>query len=291
MTRSKHRLNVQGLSRADKKLMECMVPFPGYVFVSIDLSSGEPTVTGEFSKDINYLYATVTGVGKAPFYKNGVLMIDDIYLMVASVSPLGAELIRKTFDTVKFEGRTFAEQWLIDPEVVKKHLKATRTFHKLMCLAIAYGVGPQKLVTIAYEKGFLLDLKTARQFRKAYWELFSGVRKFADRLALEIETKGYFVNPFGYRLTPDTRKAYNYMCQSTVSGIMHIFGMKLFGVCPWAEFVVCVHDEIIAAVPEYRVDEFKQLKELATDSLNEDIGWETPVRTGFVVGKNLYEAK
>lgn len=290
MTR-KFKLNAQGLARRSPEIMSTLVAPPGHTFVSIDLSSGEPTITGEFSQDPNYLYATLTGVGKRPEYRNGVLMIDDIYLMAASVSPLAQDIVASAFHYAKFEGRSFADQWMVDPEVVKKHLKDTRTVHKILALGLGYGMGPQKMVTSMYEKGFLLDFKTAKAFKKVYWELFSGVRKFADQLSLEMEAKGQIVNPFGYRLTCDPRKAYNYFCQSSVSGVMHVYGAKLFSAAPWAKFVVLIHDEFICLVETDRVEEFRKIRQLACDSLNSDLNWSVPIRVGYAIGSNLYEAK
>ena len=285
------KLNVQGLARRDKGLMSSLLPPPGYVFVSIDLSSGEPTVTGEFSKDKNYLYATVDGVGQPPEYRNGILMLDDIYLMTASVSPLARQEVWDKFHKASFDGKSFAEMWVSDSDRVRSEFKHTRTMHKRLCLGLGYGMGPQKMVTSMYETGYSLDFKTAKQFQKVYWELFSGVRRFADKLSLEMESQGQIINPFGYRLTCAPNKAYNYFCQSSVSGIMHVFGAKLFSAAPWARFVVLIHDEFIVAVPEDRVEEFKKIKDLATDSLNADLGWEVKIRTGFVPGDSLYTAK
>lgn len=285
------KLNIQAISRRDAGLMQTMVPAPGHVFVSIDLSSGEPTVTGEFSKDPNYLYATYHGVGKRPFYKDGVLMIDDIYLMVASVSPLGKEKIYDTFHNHKFDGKSFADQWLEDSEVVKSYLKEVRTLHKILCLGIGYGMQARKMVTSMYEKGYLLDLKTAKQFCKVYWQLFSGVKAFSDTLTLEIERKGYIINPFGYRLTPDPRKAYNYYCQSSVSGVMHLFGALLFSIAPWAKFVVCIHDEFVISVDEGRLEEFRKCTQAATEEMNNQLKWDVKIRTGFCPGRTLFDAK
>jgi DNA polymerase family A len=285
------RLNIQAIARRDEGLMRTLIPPPGKIFVSIDLSSGEPTITGEFSKDPNYLYATFNGVGKIPAYRNGILMIDDIYLMAASVSPLAQQKIRDTFDSKKFDGLSFQEQWMVDSEVVKKYLKHERTIHKILALGLGYGMGPKKMVTSMYEKGYSLDFKTAKQFKKVYWELFSGVRKFSDMLSVEMESKGQIINPFGYRLTCNPRKAYNYFCQSSVSGIMHVYGAKLFALAPWAKFVVCIHDEFLCVLDENRVDEFREARQIACDSLNADLGWEVPIRVGYAPGKNLYEAK
>lgn len=129
------RLNVQGLARRDRRLMECLVPDDGYITVSMDLAAGEPTVTSHFSQDKNYRYACFDGVGKAPFYKDGVLMLSDIYLMTMSVSPLGREKMADAFKNARFDGRTFSEQWLIDDESIKRYFKKDRQLHKMLCIA------------------------------------------------------------------------------------------------------------------------------------------------------------
>lgn len=135
MARDIKKLNPQGLARRDKGLMSSLLPPPGYVFVSIDLSSGEPTVTGEFSKDKNYLYATVDGVGQPPEYRNGILMLDDIYLMTASVSPLARQEVWDKFHKASFDGKSFAEMWISDPDKVRSEFKHTRTMHKILCVS------------------------------------------------------------------------------------------------------------------------------------------------------------
>jgi hypothetical protein len=271
--------------------MRCILPDPEYVTVSMDLAAGEPTVTAHFSGDKNYRYATIDGIGKAPFYDGPVLMIDDIYLMVASVSPLGRDVIWDTYHNYCFGDRTFVEQWLTDPEVVKTHLKKLRQFHKILCLGIGYSMGPRKCCKTAYENGFDLDFPTSKAFHRAYWRLFSGVKRLSDRLAQQVELEGCIVNPFGYRLTPEPRKAFNYFIQSSVSGIMHVFVAKLMATAPYAKFVTVIHDELVAECPVDRLDDFRRAKDVATDSLNEDLGWSVNIRTGFVAGGSWYEAK
>lgn len=285
-----YRLNVQGLARKDKGLMSCILSEPGHKTVSIDLSAGEPTVTAEYSKDPNYLYATFDGVGKAPFWKNGVLMIDDIYLQTASVSPIGRASIEEAWRD-SFDGLSFTQAWLKDPEIIKKHLKKLRDIHKMLALALGYGMGPKKMVKQCYDKGYDLPFKTAQEFYRAYWELYSGIRKFADVLAYRIKKHGYIINPFGYRLTPDPHKGYNYFVQSSVSGIMHVFNWKLFHLAKYAEFRTVIHDEVLADVPNNLLQLFREHKDMATDSLNQDLKWSVKVRTGFAPGNNWFEAK
>ncbi len=286
------RLNVQGLSRRDKGLMSCILPDTNYTVASIDLSAGEPTVTSHFSRDPNYLWATFDGVGKAPEYRNGTLMIDDIYLMTMSVSPLGREKIADAFHNGRFKnGLTFTEAWLLDPEIIKSHFKEERKVHKILALGLGYGMGAEKMCKQMYDNGYTLDLKTAKDFKYAYWNLFSGVKAFSHRLSKIVESKGYIINPFGYRLSPDPHKAFNYYIQSSVSGIMHVYGIKIFAAAPYVKFITCIHDEFLLAVPNDKLEQFRIDKDFATKSLNDDLKWSVEIRTGLVYGNNWYEAK
>lgn len=271
--------------------MSCIKPLPGHSIVSIDLSAGEPTVTAHFSQDKNYRYATFDGVGKEPQYRAGVLMIDDIYLMTRSVSPISKMAAWKEFTEKTYDGLPFPQAWLRDPDLVKRPIKKDRDLHKMLALALGYGMGPKKMVKQCYDKGHEMSYQTARDFYGAYWDLFSGVRAFADQLAARIKRNGFIVNPFGYRLTPPPHKAFNYYIQSSVSGIMHIFNMKLFTIANYAKFITVIHDEVIADVPDDRLDDFRKDAALATKSLNDDLKWTTEIRTGFAIGKNWYEAK
>ena len=261
----------------------------GQTFVSGNCS-GEPTVTSHFSRDKNYLYACFDGVGKAPFWSSGVLMIDDIYLMVASVSTIFKREIQAAWER-RWPAGSFADQWMADAEVVKGFLKTIRQRAKILALGLGYGMGPKKMVKQAYDFGFNLSQSDARAFYKAYWELFSGVRKLSDRLAAQLRRDGYLINPFGYRLTPSDFKAFNYFIQSSVSGIMHVFTAKLMAAAPYAEWVTLIHDELLLDVDTDRVEEFRGAVDLATRSLNDDLGWSVAIRTGFVTGSNWYEAK
>lgn len=285
------RLNPQGLARRDKGLLSTMLAPPGMTLASIDLSAGEPTVTTHYSQDRNYKMACFDMVGKAPYYENGILQIDDIYLQTASVSPIG----KKDVDALwakDWNGKTFSEQWLRDSEVIKKAYKEGRAFHKILCLGLGYGMGAQKMVNSAYEKGYALDIDTAKKFKNVYWDLYKDVRKFVKTCENMIKRDGHIVNEFGYRGTPPDFKAFNFWIQSSVSGIMHVFTKYLMHELPQgSRYYACVHDELIIAVPDDYVKEAFKAKERATILLNDTLEWSVDIRTGWVLGKNWYEAK
>lgn len=299
------KLNIQGLSRKYQPLMECLIPDPGHVFVSVDLSAGEPTIVSHFSKDPNYYAATFGMVGKAPYYNDqGVLMIDDIYLMGMSVSPMGRDKIRDLFNRgwsdkptivhgTEMDYIPFSKQWVLDKDVILKQIKSERAFHKILILGLGYSMGPKHMVESAYKAGYHLSLKDAKAFFKAYWEvLFPGVAVLRDSLEAKFLSQGYLVNPFGYRLYPEpSYKALNYFIQSSVNGIMDVLCAKFFAICPSAQFITLIHDELVMQVPTDQLAEAKEKMALATASLNEDLGWDVKVRTGWVEGNNMFEAK
>ena len=72
---------------------------------------------------------------------------------------------------------------------------------------------------------------------------------------------------------------------------MLLYTNLLFQECPWAEFVTIIHDEIIYQIPEDKVKETQKCSEKTIKELNSVLDWSVPVRIGFAVGSNLYEAK
>lgn len=286
------RFNLLALNRKEPLLMRTMVADPGYTFVSVDLSAGEPTVTAHFSKDPNYYDATFGMVNKAPYWKDGVLKIDDLYLSVMSVSPIGRERLQQVFQE-GINGVQFVEQWQMDAEVVKAYLKKERQIHKILALGLAYGLSsPKSMVEHALKAGYTLTPKEAKAFHDAYWQLFSGVKRLSDRLIVKWRKEGHIVNAFGYRSLPDADyKVLNAFIQSSVSGLMNMLCMKFFAAAPFCKFVGIVHDEVLFQCPDDRLVEARKIMDAAVESVNQELNWSVKVRTGWAPGKNLYEAK
>jgi hypothetical protein len=284
------RLNVQGLARQDKGLMTCIIPDPDTVFISIDMTAGEPSVTTHLTRDKMYYYANFGGIGKVPTYKNGVLLIDDIYLMYASVAPIFAEEVKKAFNE-KYDGLSFSEQWLKDPEVIKARLKRVRKNAKWQALGFAYGLGYKKLKIQAYDQGFNMDEDQCLACYKAYWQLFKGIKEYQNILSQAMEERGWLENPFGFRYTCPPHTAFNYQIQSSVSSILNWFTSELMERAPYAQFVTIIHDELVAQVPVNMTDEFFKAKEEVVRDINTQLKWSVDLRFGFAVGNNFYEAK
>jgi len=135
---SEAKLNVQGLARRDtglkglKGLCSYIIPDEGRVFLSMDLGAGEPTCTAHYSQDPRYFHASVGGIGKSPYVDDeGVLMIDDVYIMFMSKTPIGRPIILEALKKQWPEGN-FAEQWLKNSKPIKAMVKESRQIHKML---------------------------------------------------------------------------------------------------------------------------------------------------------------
>jgi DNA polymerase I-like protein with 3'-5' exonuclease and polymerase domains len=287
------RLNVQAMSRRSESLMKSVVASPGFVFVSADLGAAEPSILSQYSKDPNYIKASFGMKGKAPYFdKEGTLIIDDIYLMVASRFPRWEVDILKAY-YAKYDGLSFAEKWLEDPEyIAKKVLGKIRKVAKSMILGLSYGLGPKKLVLITKQAGMDINLKEAKAFFNLYWKMFPKVKMLGQKLEEMYDSVGYIQNDFGYALYPSAGyKCLNALIQSTVAGIMAYFVQLYFEENEWVRFVTQIHDEFIFEVPVDRIEEAKTEFYKAVAKLNKSLQWDIPLSFGWVEGKNLYESK
>ena len=283
------KLNIQGMSRRNGSQQRCIVADEGKSFVFSDLSAAEPSVTAHYSHDPKYLAATLEMVGQRPYYaKDGTLMIDDIYLMVASKFPKWAAEVKAAFEATYAEGQGY-EIWTVDPEFIqKKILKKIRSQAKPLVLALAYGMGAKKMVLVAQQNGFELTLTEAQAFRKLYWATFKQVDLLQKKLIVQYNSLGHIVNDFGYALYPDSEhKVLNAVIQSTVSGLMNYFNDLFFNKCPQAEFVTNIHDEVIFQVRDCEMEQVKATFEVCVKELNERLGWQVPIRFGWDVSKTF----
>lgn len=276
-------INLPALARRDRKFMECWVSDPGHSFVSQDVIALEPSITAHFTQDKNYRWATVDGIGKGVYLHptQGHLMIDDIYLMVASILPPTQWQIIDAYRQGLFD------LWIPEPDTVKKELKRPRTISKIGTLGILYGMGIKKLQTTLQEAGTALSLAETKQVRQSYWGLFPGLKSFMETLQTRVEKDGYLVNPFWYRLTPEPHKAFNAYIQSTASGVLDLYCKLLFEAAPWLLFVAIIHDEVIFQCPDERLKEMTQASEKACKDLNEILAWTVPIRFGQIISKNF----
>ena len=287
------KLNPQGLARRFKPLMECIVADEGMSFVSIDLSAGEPSILAHYSKDPNYYAATVGMVGKKPYIDDqGILQISDIYFMGASVSPTGEKIIQEQFKSGAFDN------WVEDEASVKgtQPLKGLRSDSKGQILGMGYEMGPEKMVEQAYDAGRVIKLADAKTFHHNYWfKLFPKIQQTKEILARRFKSQKYLVNRFGFLLRPDSpHKCLNYFIQSSVSGLMYALWILIVKNTPDDLLLLLegiVHDEFVIQIPTKDLARMEKIVNESVNELNTWLNWIVPIRTGWVVGKNFYEAK
>ena len=277
-------LNMPALARRDEPFMSCFQADPGCSFVSQDIVSLEPSVTAHFSQDKRYRWATMEGIGKEPYYDGTILMIDDIYLMVASQLPPTSGKIREAWNAGLFT------TWTVDSEHVKKELKKVRSFAKVCALGLGYGMGARKLQTTCLEAGTSLTFSEAKAVVAAYWRLFSGLRAFADTLQWRCEADGYLINPFWYRITPEPHKAFNAYIQSAASGVLDLYCLELFNHRE-LQFVGIIHDEVIFQCSDEYIKALPEWTDKACMALNTALNWTVPIRFGTVISKTFAEFK
>jgi DNA polymerase I-like protein with 3'-5' exonuclease and polymerase domains len=220
--------------------------------------------------------------------------------MFMSSTTIGKSILDKAWAATWDDGMTFAEQWMAKPKVIKTHLDEHRQFFKMLALALIYGMAPARMVKQCYEQfSYHMTLDEAQSIYDGYWTTFSGVRGLVNRLAKQAK-KGYMYNEFGYRLTFDNtgergkdtcHKAANFIIQSTVSGIMHLFNRLLERQCKFTGipflFVTVIHDETVLEVPVSQIEEFKEAKQIAVSCLNERLKWSVPISVGLAISDNF----
>jgi DNA polymerase I-like protein with 3'-5' exonuclease and polymerase domains len=283
------KLNAQGLSRKNSSQQRCFLADEGKVLIAVDLISAEPAVTAHYSRDPNYLDATLHMIGKRPYFAaDGLLKIDDIYLMVASRFPSWAKEVRDAFENY-YDGVQGFDVWLTNPEKITKGvLKKIRNKSKPLCLGISYGLGPKKMVLVAQANEFDLTIKEARAFRKLYWDTFSYVKMLGDKLAIQYNSLGHIQNDFGYCLYPSADyKVLNSLIQSSVSGVVDVLSDIVFNKDERFQYVVCVHDEIIFQIPEEDEAELKEVFYKCVDELNDLLKWSVQIRLGWETSKTF----
>lgn len=290
-------LNIQGMPRRIKSLMSSIISDDGHTFVSADLTAGEPTVTAAHVADGNFKLINFGMAGKEPYYSpEGVLLLDDLYIAGGSVHPADKGLVKELFNT-RFKGSDFAGQWLDDKEVIKNEIKAKRSQWKTAMLAMQYGQGAEGMRKQAEKEGIYLSSADAKGFRHAYWnQLFPEVNDFKKALVRRFKERGYLINPFGFKLNPESdHKVMNYFIQSTVTSIMKTIEIDFFKRAPWCYYKATIHDEILFECPDDRLAEAKALYTQVVGDLNKNLmgpmRWKVPVKTGWVEGKNFYDAK
>jgi len=265
----------------------------GYTFIAVDFRSLEPAVQAHLSGDPKLRYAISEGVGKKPFWNNGTLWIDDIYLLNISEQ----EQFRTQLDVD-------CDLWMIDSEEVKRKNKLIRNTAKGVYLSTGYGAQPpkvRKLVIKHTKKPW--KLKDIKPMVKGFWTTFTHLLILKQDLEKEVKLNGYFVTEFGFPLTyrstsgqalaTPMHTCLNRMIQSTAAGVMKLFiSIVLENKPEWMLIAIPdLHDAMTVQVPDEEIEAGKAYIMGCLDKLNETLNWEFPLMLSMSTGKSLYETK
>ncbi len=171
---------------------------------------------------------------------------------------------------------------------------------KTINFATLYGQGP---FALAQQLG--ISREEAKAFIAAYFERFSGVRGYLDRMVETAREKGYVETLLGRRrFVPELesrnwnirqfgeRVAQNTPIQGTAADLIKkamIDVDRALEVSDWdARLLLTVHDELLFEVPEDRVEDVRRVVvELMQDAIRLDV----PIDVDFGVGNSWYGAK
>jgi len=191
--------------------------------------------------------------------------------------------------------RTAAEVFGIPPLMIGPD---ERRKAKAVNFGIVYGQTPFGLAT-----SLGIDRKEAELYIRAYFERYSGVRRWLDLTIAEVRRTGVSINMFGRRRPiPDMqsrnpnarnfaeRTAVNTPLQGTAADLIKVamirIDEKLRGM--QSHMVLQVHDELIFEAPPEEVDTVRKLAKSEMESVRK---LEVPLLVEVGVGENWRDAK
>ncbi|MBW4571977.1 MAG: bifunctional 3'-5' exonuclease/DNA polymerase [Tolypothrix carrinoi HA7290-LM1] len=205
----------------DKAIRSCFVASGGYKIIKADYSQIELRITAVLSGDRLPLKA----------YKQG----RDLHAVTASL------VTGKPLSSITPEDRRLA---------------------KAINFGLIYGMGASKLQVYAEtEYGIIMTLEEAQIFRKRFFQAYSGVAKWHDRIRSTVYGRGIKeIRTIGGRRRrwankPRLSELLNHPVQGTSADITKIAIAKLFTILGKtdAKLIGTVHDEILLECPEKQV--------------------------------------
>lgn len=212
--------NLQNVPRncTAKGMRTCFIAAPGYQIIKADYSQIELRIVAEISGDRRMLDAYAKG--------------EDLHTLTASL------ITGKTLEEVTSEDRRIA---------------------KSVNFGLIYGMGAAKLQAYAEEKyDVLLTLEEAKEFRKRFFQAYSGVKRWHERIRRTVYVKDIKqIRTIGGRRRRWTKKPrlselLNHPVQGTSADMLKVAIACLFKLLPktGAKLIGVVHDEILLECPQ-----------------------------------------
>lgn len=262
-----------------------MIRREGFTYVSgnCDVNSLEQVVLAELSQDPTLM--KLYGPGAKP---------NDVYLFNAASMPVIGPPIR----AAGYDPNNPTVEGIL---AAKKKCKRERGISKVVTLASSYGAGVKKIWQTLTLSGVDISMEEVMKIHKGYWELYSGVKRYEERLVREWEkNEGYVLNGYGRPVCVAEKylkDIVNRVCQSTghdclMTYIYHWKRLMREADIPYKPIVADFHDESILQVKIEDADRTAQLLEHAAfAALNNEMGNMIPLAGEAVIATNLAELK
>jgi len=295
-----------------KGMVHCVTIPSGFILVRdrgqtfvVGNCAAEATVQSSLTFDKNLAYQTFEGIGKEPFYdEKGLLMINDPYIALSSISPVGSEIIKEAFDNQLFDGMPFSKAWLVNPDLIKddKKIKAARKFNKAAWLGLSYGLKPVShdpddtehgLQNNARKSGYFISAEQAKGVYNAFWAMYSGIYNYKQGLIKAYKNGDLLLNPIGFKLKPTKPSdVYNALLQSSIASIMSLMEYFLEEESTIKyDFIMRYHDELILEVKKEEAQELIATMRRVEDKVNSILKFKYPIKLDPKVANNFYEGK
>jgi hypothetical protein len=283
-------LNIVATS-LDDDIGECFIADDGWEFVLWDVNSLEPTVAAILTDDKMLRYCAYFGEGIKPYYKDGVLHVDDTYLCYLSKTKRWREEIMDQFN---------CEEWMDDPEAVKKKFKKIRQAGKKIVLMTGYGSGvPKVCSSIFKELKIRIGIDEGRELVNVLWAVFPDMWRFICRLRAAANTGRSIPTWLQFPISTNqsvVHCVYNYRCQTEAA---HVTKQMIWQMWQrkqdwWVPAVPNIHDANACLVKTSYKPEFKFLLQDSLKDLNDTLAPFTKgiqFRISVHTGKTLREAK
>jgi len=212
--------NLQNVPRncTVKGMRACFIAAPGYQIIKADYSQIELRIVAEISGDRRMLDAYAKG--------------EDLHTLTASL------ITGKPLEEVTAEDRRIA---------------------KSVNFGLIYGMGAAKLQAYAEEKyDVFLTLDEAKEFRRRFFQAYSGVRRWHDSIRKTVYVKDIKqIRTIGGRRRrwakkPRLSELLNHPVQGTSADMLKVAIARLFKLLPktGAKLISVVHDEILLECPK-----------------------------------------
>lgn len=167
---------------------------------------------------------------------------------------------------------------------------------KAINFGIIYGIS-----SFGLSESANISQKEAKGFIETYFERYSVVKEYLDKLIEEARTKGYIQTYFGRKRrsgdinssnkiirSQAERIAMNTPIQGTAAEIMKIAMLKVYEALKGykAKILIQIHDELIVQVPTSEID---KVKDIIKNSMEDAVKLDVPLKVSMDEGKNWGE--